>query len=46
MGGWVSNSQKKSVSKVHGSTLLVLRDGGGGGVGVKFPEKKRYVTPE
>ena len=37
-------SWDKTVTKVYGSTLLALREGGS--VGVKFPGKKRYVTLE
>ena len=39
----MSDVPKKSVTKVYGSTLLALR---GGGLGVKFPEQKRYITLE
>ena len=43
-GGRVSDFPEKSITKMHGSTLLTLR--GGGCVCVKFPEKKHYVTLE
>ena len=43
MGG-CQISLKKSVTKMYDSTLLALRGGVGGGV--KFPEKKRYITLE
>ena len=43
MGVGVYNFTEKSVTKMKGSTVLALR---GGGWGVKFPEKKHYVTFE
>ena len=38
----MSEFPEKSVTKMYGSSLLALQ--AGGLVGVKFPEKKRYVT--
>ena len=42
VGGGVCGSAQISVTKVYSSALLALRGGGG----VKFPDKKHYVTLE
>ena len=42
-GGSMSDFPKKSVTKMHGSTLLTLR---GGGWVSNFQKKKHYVTLE
>ena len=42
-GGRVSDFPGKNIKMMYGSMLLALQ---GGWVGVKFPEKKRYITLE